>query len=240
MEENYQLNNTNIIRRLNDNYNSTQILNNCNNDSNNNNNPTQILNNDNSNNNPTQILNNDNNNNNNNNNANNPTQILNIDNNNPTQMSENDIIHEMVIKQLKNIPLAQKLLYDDIQRIGKFLKTSIFDNDHCSLWNGYITNENNKSKGTYINFYFNKKKISLHRIMYINFVENIEPTQYIKYICQNKGKCCNVNHLQKYTYKKQNHLNLEEKIRIENEKKIKEEKEKAEIRIGRKKIIIYV
>ena len=118
---------------MNDNYNSTQILNNCNNDSNNNNNPTQIL-------------NNDNNNNNNNNNANNPTQILKIDNNNPTQMSENDIIHEMVIKQLKNIPLAQKLLYDDIQRIGKFLKTSIFDNDHCSLWNGYITNENNKSK----------------------------------------------------------------------------------------------
>ena len=176
-----------------------------------------------------------------NNNFNNDNNNLNLNlnlNNNAIQMSENDIINEMVHRQLKNIPLDKKLLHDDLQRIGKFLTVSIFDENNCSLWNGYITNENNKSKGSYINFYFNKKKIPLHRILYINFVEEIEPTQYIRYVCQNKGKCCNINHLQKYTYKKQNHLKLEEKKKIEEELKMKEDAEKAEIRKGRKKIQI--
>ena len=50
----------------------------------------------------------------------------------------------------------------------------------------------------YINFYFNKKKIALHRLLYINYVEDVSPNEYIKFLCDNKGKCCNINHMKKY------------------------------------------
>ena len=68
-----------------------------------------------------------------------------------------------------------------------------FDKSKCSLWNGYVTNDNNNFKGTYINFYYNKKKIALHRLLYENYVGKIS-NQYINYTCDNKGLCCNINH----------------------------------------------
>ena len=52
----------------------------------------------------------------------------------------------------------------------------------------------------YINFYFRGKKIALHRLLYINFIGNLDDDEYIKFSCTNKGKCCNLNHLIKYKY----------------------------------------
>jgi hypothetical protein len=112
----------------------------------------------------------------------------------------NDILKELLLKQLPNINPTKKLTFNDIKRISKFLTTSIFDENNCSLWNGYITNEKNQTKGTYINFYFNQKKIALHRLLYLNFIGDILNTEYIKFICVNKGKCCNVNHMKKVSY----------------------------------------
>ena len=104
----------------------------------------------------------------------------------------------MLNKQLKNVNAQNKLNFNDIKRISKFLTTSIFSEDNCSLWTGYITNENNNLKGTYINFYYNKKKIALHRLLYENYIDKINEDDYIKFTCINKGKCCNINHLKKY------------------------------------------
>ena len=50
--------------------------------------------------------------------------------------------------------------------------------------------------------YFNKKKIALHRILYNNYVEEIHDNEYIKFICSNKGRCCNINHMKKFIYNK--------------------------------------
>ena len=111
-----------------------------------------------------------------------------------------DIIKELLTNQLKNVNLTKRLNYNDIKRISKFLTSSIFDPLKCSLWTGYITNEKNQSKGTYINFYFNQKKIALHRLLYLNFIGEIINTEYLKFSCPNKGKCCNINHLKKYSY----------------------------------------
>jgi hypothetical protein len=111
-----------------------------------------------------------------------------------------DIIKELLTNQLKNVNISKRLNYNDIKRISKFLTSSIFDPDKCSLWTGYITNEKNQSKGTYINFYFNQKKIALHRLLYLNFIGDIINTEYLKFSCVNKGKCCNIHHLKKYSY----------------------------------------
>jgi hypothetical protein len=114
--------------------------------------------------------------------------------------NSNDFLKELLTNQLKNVNPTKRLNYNDIKRISKFLSSSIFDPNQCALWNGYITNEKNQSKGTYINFYFNQKKIALHRLLYLNFIGDILNTEYLKFSCQNKGKCCNIHHLKKYSY----------------------------------------
>ena len=108
---------------------------------------------------------------------------------------------ELKSKQLQNVPQSKKLRPNDIHRIVRHTDTSIFDEEKCCLWTGYITNLKNKRKGTYINFYFrDKKKVALHRLLYSNFKGDISDKDYIKYSCPNKGKCCNINHMVKFEY----------------------------------------
>jgi len=125
--------------------------------------------------------------------------------------NDNEIFKELINKQLRNIPLDKKLQYNDLRRICKYINSSLFDEHKCVLWSGYVTNENNSLKGTYINFYFRKKKSALHRLLYINFVDVLEEDEYIKFNCENKGKCCNIYHLKKYKYQKRNIEEIEEK-----------------------------
>ena len=108
---------------------------------------------------------------------------------------------ELKLRQLPDVPASKKLRPNDIHRIVQHTDNSIFDNDKCCLWTGYITNLRNKRKGTYINFYFrDKKKVALHRLLYANFKGEIGNQDYIKYSCHNKGKCCNINHMVRFEY----------------------------------------
>ena len=116
------------------------------------------------------------------------------------------LLNELLSKQLKNIPLDRKLRYKDLCRVSKYIDTSIFGDD-CCIWNGYVTNLKNYSKGTYINFYFRNKKVALHRLLYDNFAENMSSNEYLKFNCSNKGNCCNINHMVKYTYSNSNNIN---------------------------------
>ena len=53
-------------------------------------------------------------------------------------------------------------------------------------------------KSPYVNFYFKDKKVALHRILYHNFIGLINDGEYLKFTCENRGKCCNINHFIKY------------------------------------------
>jgi hypothetical protein len=109
----------------------------------------------------------------------------------------NDIINELIINQRKNITNNMRLSYNDMKRISKYLSKSLFINsDECSIWNGYILSIKNY-KHNYINFFFNKKKYSLQRLLYINYVDNLENNEYLKFSCLNKGICCNIKHFYK-------------------------------------------
>jgi len=108
--------------------------------------------------------------------------------------------HQLSSRQIRNIPTHLKLTINDIKRICKYVDGNIFDGEKCCLWKGYITNMHNSNKGTYINFYFRKKKTALHRLLYSNFVKPLGSDEYLKFHCQNKGICCNVNHYKKYRY----------------------------------------
>ncbi len=109
---------------------------------------------------------------------------------------------ELLSNQVKNIPCNQRLQYDDLKRITKYIDSSIFDENLCCLWTGYITNAKSNNKGTYINFYFRKKKVALHRLLYINYIGSLSKDEYLKFSCDNKGKCCNIHHMNKFRYQK--------------------------------------
>ena len=107
------------------------------------------------------------------------------------------ILCELIKNQKKNnIILDKKLSYQDLKRISKYLSVSIFG-DECSIWNGYITVIKNDNKNSYINFYFMGRKYALHRLLYMNYIGDLNDSEYIKFSCINKGKCCNINHFYK-------------------------------------------
>lgn len=134
---------------------------------------------------------------------------------------------ELKQKQLKSVPLSKRLRPSDIHRIVRHTDRSIFDESNCCIWTGYITNLKNKRKGTYINFYFReKKKVALHRLLFANFKEDISDEDYIKYNCDNKGKCCNINHMIKFEYNSIDKPDDEISIYSNDDKKKKIKKEK--------------
>lgn len=111
----------------------------------------------------------------------------------------NNILIELIEKQLKDIDLTKKLLYNDLKRISNNVSISLFGSECCS-WKGYITTINKEELNdnyAYINFFHNKKKFSLHRLLYINYIGELDKSEYIKFSCDNKGKCCNINHFSK-------------------------------------------
>lgn len=112
-------------------------------------------------------------------------------------MKKENILNELVENQLKVVLEDKRLNYKDLTRIASKITTSIFDKKECCLWNGYVTNLNEPKKGRYINFYFNKKKQPLHRLIYNNFKGSLEKGEYLKFNCRNKGYCLNINHIEK-------------------------------------------
>jgi len=139
-----------------------------------------------------------------------------------------ELLKELLAKQLKNMTNDKKLQYTDLYRICKYIKSSMFDEENCCIWDGYITNSNN-SKGTYINFYFKKKKAALHRLLYMNFIGDLSDDEYLKFNCENKGKCCNINHLAKYKYKTKEDIDNDKNIQLHKKNDKKKDKHRIKI-----------
>lgn len=136
-----------------------------------------------------------------------------------------EIMNELVLNQRQNIPNNRTLTFSDLKRIAKNIDKSVFDKKECNIWKGYVTKKPN-NRGTYVNFYFKKKKLALHRLLYINFVGELENDEYLKFTCKNKGVCCNVNHMKKLRYDKEKKVIS---IKKDKEMKIKEDKKKKDI-----------
>ena len=110
-------------------------------------------------------------------------------------MEKNQFLIDMIQKQRSNLPFQYKLEFEDIKRIVNNIDHNPFG-DHCCKWKGYVTN-GTKDKAKYINFYFKHRKIALHRLLYINYIGDINDKQYLKFTCNNKGTCCNITHIEK-------------------------------------------
>lgn len=106
-------------------------------------------------------------------------------------MNTKDIMEELIQNQREYIPSQYKLRLEDISRISCYVTASLFQDDCCE-WKGFLNEKN-----LYINFFFNKKKMSLTRLLYINYIGDLEQNEYITNSCGNKGKCCCINHIVK-------------------------------------------
>ncbi len=160
----------------------------------------------------------------------------NKDNNVPIhKMNTDTILVELIKNQKKNIPVDKKLLHNDLKRISKYLTNSIFGNE-CSLWTGYVTVIKNDEKNSYVNFYYCGKKYALHRLLYQNFIGELLDSEYIKFKCPNKGKCCNINHFYKIN-KNQDETNTINPTDSESEKN-NEKTKPNESEPSKKKIVV--
>jgi len=134
-------------------------------------------------------------------------------------MNKNIIYQELIKKQRKNISVDKKLSLSDLKRISLQLSNSIFT-EKCVLWEGYVTEI--KNTNALVNFFFNGKKQALHRLLYNNFIEDISENEYLKFSCENKGKCCSIIHIILLKEKVENNLDI--KIDDENQENNKEKK----------------
>jgi hypothetical protein len=133
--------------------------------------------------------------------------------------NKNIFYQELIGKQRKNLVGTKKLTLLDLKRIASYITTSLFINE-CSLWCGYITQF--KDNSPYINFFFNGKKQALHRLLYYNFIDDINDSEYLKFNCNNKGKCCCINHIVKIKNNNEQHT-IEPSIIIQNNDKVKKD-----------------
>ena len=110
-------------------------------------------------------------------------------------INKNDILIKMyeLQKPRRNIiDKSIRLEHNDIKRIVNNINSDPFDENDCCIWNGYITKSSNSN---YINFFYKGRKLALHRVLFINYKDNLDDKSYLKYICNNKGICCNINHI---------------------------------------------
>jgi hypothetical protein len=101
---------------------------------------------------------------------------------------------ELIRNQLQTVPDEWKLQVSDMERIACRIDSSIFA-ERCSMWLSYVQNENpiRQHKGMHVSFYFKCHKVNLIRLLYVNYVGNLE-NKYIKCSCRHLGRCVNVNH----------------------------------------------
>ena len=123
-------------------------------------------------------------------------------------INKNKLLTELCLKQRKKADKKYFLELNDLIRLLKNINGSIFNKTECVLWKGYLTKCNN-NKSCYVNFYLKKRKLALHRILYINFIDDLDVKNYLKFTCENPGKCCNINHIIKVS---ENDENFEEPI----------------------------
>lgn len=87
-------------------------------------------------------------------------------------------------KEIKNYNNYGKLTFSDIKRLDKKLNKNIFTNE-CVLYNGHTRNNQ-------CIFSYNGKKISLQRLLYHNYINDISQ-HHVKLKCKNQTCCC-INH----------------------------------------------
>ncbi len=96
----------------------------------------------------------------------------------------------LIKKQRKNISMIGnygRLSFDDIKRLDKYIVENIFSSQKCIIYKGEV-------KKNYATVSYKAKKVSLHRLLYHNYIDDINEIDQIIFYCDNKSICCNLLH----------------------------------------------
>lgn len=114
------------------------------------------------------------------------------------------IATELLRHQLPQVvPIRYKMDETDMYRLARKLSGNPFHPVTCVYWNGRYANNkaSRRHKGIHIKFFLNQTKFQLHRVMYANYVGEIDRNHYLKCKCCNpSGVCFNVNHYELVEY----------------------------------------
>lgn len=91
-------------------------------------------------------------------------------------------------KNIANNDIYGRMSFEDIKRVEKNIQGDIFSNECCS-YKGEITNKN------YLTISFNGIKVSVLRLLYHNYIDDITENHILTYKCKNRSLCCCLNHL---------------------------------------------
>jgi len=80
-----------------------------------------------------------------------------------------------------------KMDFQDVKRIDRYIQGDIFLPNECCIYMGEIKNK-------YSTISYNRKKVSVLRLLYHNYVHEIEKKDIIEYLCDNSGVCCSLHH----------------------------------------------
>jgi hypothetical protein len=141
-------------------------------------------------------------------------------------MNKEDIINNLFANQIKNIDSKYCLNSKDIIRFASYISSDPFSETECCKWKGAISKSSHQSK--YINFWFNKKKQALHRILYLNYKGELPKNKYLRFSCPNqcmKGICCNINHLE--LINKEEDIDSDTELKNQQIKKVTKKTKKA-------------
>lgn len=90
-------------------------------------------------------------------------------------------------KDIIKIGNYDKLDFYEIKRLDKYSKGDLFS-DECVLYTGVARQQ------TPI-FSFKGRKVSLYRLIYHNYIGNIDNEIHIGLKCPNRGKCICIKHI---------------------------------------------
>ena len=116
-------------------------------------------------------------------------------------------------KNIKDIGLYGELSFDDMKRLDLAIDGDPTSSNDCCLYNGPIINKQ------YCSLSYKGTKCSIIRLIYHNFVKDVEQHHRIFHTCKNKGICCNYKHL----YVKEFNFNNTPKIEESGETNVNEE-----------------
>lgn len=104
--------------------------------------------------------------------------------------SPQDNLRKLINHQRQHIESAGnygKLTFEDIKRIDRYIQCDIFNAKTCCVYLG-------ETKKKYATISFQRKKVSVLRLLYHNYVAPIEKKDIHTHRCENSGVCCNLNH----------------------------------------------
>lgn len=117
----------------------------------------------------------------------------------PQLYLRNLIRHQRI--NIGDVGLYGKLRFEDLKRIDLYTPGDMIVSKECVEYMGEIT------KSGYMNISYKGKKVSLLRLLYHNYIDEIEPKYTMVQTCGNK-KCVNINHLKSPENKEEKELEV--------------------------------